>query len=86
MNRRGKRIAFTVAATGLAVVLVVGILYRHAIRDHLQAWHFQLTRETTTIEPEPEMHGVGEVLEPTEPLRTDWCLSGLVVWTRHWKL
>jgi hypothetical protein len=56
--KRGKRIAFTVAATGLAVVLVVGILYRGAVRGHVEAWWFQVTRETFTIEPEPKLKGV----------------------------
>jgi hypothetical protein len=51
MFLRGKRIAFTVAATGLAVVLVVGILCRRAVLDHIEAWHFQLTGESVTIEP-----------------------------------
>jgi hypothetical protein len=49
MNRRGKRFAFTVAAMGLVVLLGLGFLYRAAIRDHLEGWHFQLTRETETI-------------------------------------
>ena len=51
MKRRGKRIAFTVAAAGLAVVLVLGTIHRGAVRDHLEAWHFQLTRKTKTVTP-----------------------------------
>jgi hypothetical protein len=52
--KRGKRIAFTVVATGLAVVLGLGIIHRDAVRDHVEAWHFQLTRETTIHEPDPD--------------------------------
>jgi hypothetical protein len=57
MNRRGKRIAFTVAARGLAMVLAVGIFYRRVVLDHIQEWQFQLTQETRTIEPEPALQG-----------------------------
>jgi hypothetical protein len=63
MNRRGRRLAFTMAATGGVVVLGVGILHWGAVRDHVEAWHFQLTRETETIEPEPAMRGIPKVLE-----------------------
>jgi hypothetical protein len=51
--KRGKRIAFTVAATGVVMVLGVGILYRRVVLDHIQAWHFQLTTKTETIRPSP---------------------------------
>ena len=51
MNRRGKRIAFTVAATGAVVLIVLVILYRDAVRDHVEAWQFQRSTETMTIEP-----------------------------------
>jgi hypothetical protein len=54
MNRRGKRIAFTVAATGLAVVLVLAIVHWGTVRDHVGAWRFQLTTETITMEPRTE--------------------------------
>jgi hypothetical protein len=54
VKRRGNRIAFTVAATGLAVALVVGILYRGVVTDHVAAWWFQLTTETMTVEPQPD--------------------------------
>jgi len=60
MNRRGKRLALTVAAAGLAVLLVLGIVHRDAVRDHVEAWHFQLTKETVMITPEAEWKEVGE--------------------------
>jgi hypothetical protein len=57
MNRRGKRLTVGVMVVGLAVVLVLAIAHWGTVRDHVEAWHFQLTRETRTIEPDP--------LEPT---------------------
>jgi hypothetical protein len=76
MKRRGKRLAFTVAATGGAVLLVLVVANWRTVRDHAEAWWFQLTRETETIEPgsvtarlEIEFHGseaysceIGELL------------------------
>jgi hypothetical protein len=55
MSRRGKRIAFTVATMGLAVVLALGILYWRVVLDHVEAWRFQLTRDTKTIKPDPAL-------------------------------
>jgi hypothetical protein len=51
MNRRGKRLALGVMAVGLAVVLVLAIAHWDTVRDHVEAWTFQLTRKTKTIEP-----------------------------------
>jgi len=53
MNRRGKRLAFTVAAAGLVVVLGLAIAHWKTILEHVEAWRFQLTRETVTITPAP---------------------------------
>jgi hypothetical protein len=60
-RRRGKRLAFTVVATVLTTVLVLGLLYRNAMRDHIEAWHLQLTRATRTIEPD-------DVIPPGHPV------------------
>ena len=54
MNRRGKRLTPGGMAVGLVVVLVVAIANWGTVRDHVEAWYFQLTRETRTIEPNPE--------------------------------
>jgi hypothetical protein len=58
MNRRGRRLAFTVAATAVVVLLVLAIVHWKTVRDHVQAWHLQLTRETVTIEPRPGLQGM----------------------------
>jgi hypothetical protein len=58
MNRRGRRLAFTVAATGLAVVIGLCILHWNTVRDHVEAWRFQLTSKTETIEPNPALKGL----------------------------
>jgi hypothetical protein len=59
MNRCGKRLALGVMTVGLAVVLVLAIAYRKPILDHLQAWRFQLTTETETIETAEQPHERG---------------------------
>jgi hypothetical protein len=51
--KRGKRIAFTVAATGLAVVLGLSLLHWGTVRDHAEAWWFQATNETGELWPTP---------------------------------
>jgi hypothetical protein len=55
MNRRGKRLAFTVAVTGLVVLTGLAILHWGTVHDHVQAWRFQLTTETVMIEPDPAL-------------------------------
>jgi hypothetical protein len=55
MKRRGRRLAFTAAGMGLAVILGLGILHRGAVRDHLEAWRFQVGRETEMIRVDPRM-------------------------------
>ena len=52
MNRRGKRVTLGVMAVGLAVVLVLGIAHWDTVRDHVEAWHFQLSRQTKTALPD----------------------------------
>jgi hypothetical protein len=76
MNRRGKRLAFTVAATGLAVLLGLGILHWSTVRDHVEAWYFQLTMETETVEPNPGVKGVAIDLEP-DIFSKDWFVGGI---------
>jgi hypothetical protein len=63
MNRRGKRITLGVMAIALAVVLVLAIAHSVAVRDHVEAWHFQLTRATEAIEPDPNLRGVEALID-----------------------
>ena len=51
MNRRGKRLALGVMAMGLAAVIVLAVANWGTVRDHVEAWRFQLTRETVTMDP-----------------------------------
>ena len=54
MNRRGKQVTLGVMGLGLAVVLVLVITHWGTVRNHVEAWHFQLTTETETLEPHPQ--------------------------------
>ena len=50
-THRGKRLAIVLMASGLALLLGLAICYRDTVRDHVEAWHFQWTRETVTFSP-----------------------------------
>jgi hypothetical protein len=59
MKRRGWRVALTVATVGLALVAGLVALNWATVRDHAEAWLFQVTRETaerTPLDPDP-LHG-----------------------------
>jgi hypothetical protein len=68
-------------AVGLAVVLGLAIAHWSTIRDHIEAWHFQLTSDSETIAPEvpfrePPASGVGWLNEDEGYVRLnerDWC-------------
>jgi hypothetical protein len=66
MNRRGKRLTLGVMAVGLAVVIVLVIAHWGTVRDHVEAWHFQLTRETESMDPAPWDSGPPLVFAPAE--------------------
>jgi hypothetical protein len=51
MNRRGKRLTLGVMVVGLAVVVGLAIAHWGTVRDHVEAWHFQLTYRNETITP-----------------------------------
>ena len=63
MKRRGKRISFMLAGAVLASVTGLAMLHREGIRNHLEAWRFQLARETEMLEPDLEDPGWIEVLK-----------------------
>ena len=50
MNRRGKRLTLGVMVVGIVVVLALAIAHWGTVRDHVEAWWFQLTCETETID------------------------------------
>ena len=75
-TRRAKRLTLGVMAVGLAVVVALAIAHWDTARDHLKAWHFQLTRDTVTVDPGPS----SENQDPTKvPLVLLASLSGCPV-------
>ena len=54
MKRRARRPVIGAAALVAVIVAVLVVANWGTVRDHLEAWHFQLTRETATIEPGPK--------------------------------
>ena len=62
MKPRARRI--TVAAAVLVAVLlaVLAVANWGAVRDHVEAWHFQLTRETAMIMPEAKWKDAMEMV------------------------
>jgi hypothetical protein len=56
MKPRARRVTIAAAVLGAGVVGVLMVV-SGPVRDHVDAWHFQLTRETKMIEPNPEMPG-----------------------------
>jgi hypothetical protein len=67
MTHRGKRLTCGVMVVGLVVVLGLAFAYRNPILQHVEAWRFQLTRETKTALPdaalkELRLDGDGQLL------------------------
>ena len=54
MKPRARRIMVGVAVLVAVLVVVLAVACWGTVRDHVEAWHFQLTKETKTIEPCPE--------------------------------
>jgi hypothetical protein len=53
MKRRGWRVALTVATIEFVLVACLVAFNWDTVRDHAEAWWFQLATETRTIEPDP---------------------------------
>ena len=51
MKQRARRAMILTAALGAIVTAVLVIANWGTVREHVEAWHFQLTRKTETIEP-----------------------------------
>jgi hypothetical protein len=54
MKPRARRVTLAAAALGAGVLGVLMVTHWGTIRDHVEAWRFQLTRETETILPDSE--------------------------------
>jgi hypothetical protein len=52
MKHRARRVTIGALCLGALVVAVLVVACWGTVRDHVEAWHFQLTRETMTI-PHP---------------------------------
>ena len=61
MKPRARRITIAAAVLGVTVIGVLMALNWSTVRDHVEAWRFQLARQTTTIEPHPAE--IAEILE-----------------------
>jgi len=57
MKRRARRVVIGGAALVAVVVGVLVATHWGTIRDHVEAWHFQLTRDTQVLIPEPGRKG-----------------------------
>ena len=51
MKPRARRVTIGAAVLGAVLVAVLVVSHWSIACDHLEAWRFQMTRETTTIEP-----------------------------------
>ena len=52
---RARRVTLAAAVLGAGVSGVLVVLNWGTVRDHFEAWHFQLTRETETMDPGPPL-------------------------------
>jgi hypothetical protein len=71
MKPRARRVTMGVAALVAIIAAVLVVANWSTVRDHVEAWHFQLTRETETIEPRllapPPREGGGHEIEINDP-------------------
>jgi hypothetical protein len=51
MKRRPRRVTIAAAVLGAGVIAVLVVAHWGTVCDHLEAWRFQLSTETETIEP-----------------------------------
>ena len=54
MKRRARQVTIGAAVLGTVLPAILIAVCGVSVRDHVQAWHFQLTRDTKAIEPLPE--------------------------------
>jgi len=51
MKQRARRAVIGTGALGAVLLIALVVANWSTVRDHVQAWHFQLTRTTETLEP-----------------------------------
>ena len=54
MKPRARRVTIAAAVLGAVVVAILVVTHWGTVREHIEAWHLQLTTETETIEPNPQ--------------------------------
>jgi hypothetical protein len=62
MKRRA-RVTIGMAVLGAVVLIVLVVVHWGTVRDHVEAWRFQLTRTTETIEPDANLRGVEALID-----------------------
>jgi len=70
MKPRARRITVGAAALEAAVLAVLVVINWGTVRDHVEAWHFQLTRNTKTIQPNAGYQAFDQLAEV--PLHLLW--------------
>src|SRR5688572_5492947 len=55
MKRRARRAMILTAALVAVLLAVLGVANWSTVRDHVEAWLVQLTKETATIQPDPAL-------------------------------
>jgi hypothetical protein len=53
MKPRARRVTIAAAVLGVGVLGVLVVAHWSMVRDHVEAWHFQLATETEMLEPNP---------------------------------
>ena len=66
MKPRARRVTIGAAALVAVLLAVLAVANWSTVRDHVEAWHFQLARDTRTIEPLAE--GASGTYNPEERL------------------
>jgi hypothetical protein len=56
MKPRARRVTIAAAVLGVGVVAVLAVAHWGTVRDHVEAWHFQLTLRTAQINPGEQLH------------------------------
>ena len=63
MKPSARRVTLIAVAAGAALLGVLTVANWPTVRDHVEAWHFQLTTETKKIEPWPRSQAQPELSE-----------------------